>query len=145
METTPIIIDLELDASIEKVWQALTNKNDLDKWFFQVDDFRPETGSHFKFYIGGEEQKYEHICKILSIEENKEFSYSWKYPDYDGTSIVKFELNEAGTNKTHLSFSHSYTEIFGKEKAFLSHQYYIDLWNKKINIALKEYIESETD
>ncbi len=145
METTPIIIDIDLKAPIEKIWKALTNKSDLNEWFFEVDDFELEIGSHFKFYIGGEEEKYEHICKILIIKENREFSYSWKYPDYAGTSIVTFELSKTGINKTHLSFSHACTEIFSRQKAFLSHQYYIDQWNEKINIALKEYVESRME
>lgn len=145
MKTAPIIIDLELNAPVEKVWKALTNKDDLDKWFFQVDNFKPEIGAEFKFYIGGEEQKYEHISKILTMKENREFAYSWKYPDYDGYSIVRFELSKMGIDKTHLSFTHDCTETFDKENPDFAHQNFIDQWHEKINIALKEYVQTNMD
>jgi len=145
METTPVIIDLELNAPVEKVWKALTTKEDLDKWFFQVDDFKPEVGAKFKFYIGGEEQKYEHTCKILTMVKDKEFSYSWKYPDYDGYSIVKFLLSKTNSNNTHLSFTHSCTETFTKENPDFARSNFVDQWGEKINIFLREYVESEME
>lgn len=36
---TPIEIHCEIKSSTEKVWSALTNKVEMKKWYFDIQDF----------------------------------------------------------------------------------------------------------
>jgi uncharacterized protein YndB with AHSA1/START domain len=48
---------------------------------------------------GAKGEKYIHLCKVLEVIENKKISYSWTYKDYQGYSVVTFELFEEGKDK----------------------------------------------
>jgi len=142
MDSKPIIIEEELKAPIEIVWRALTDRAEISQWFFEVDEFEPEVGFNFSFYDGGEEQKYQHICKVLEVETNKKLSYSWTYPDLDGYSTVTFELLSKNNGVTILKFSHEGIESFPQDNPLFTRQSFLDGWRQIISISLKEYVEN---
>jgi len=46
----PIIVKNTYSASIEKVWSAITNVEQMTQWFFNnIPDFRPEIGFATQF------------------------------------------------------------------------------------------------
>lgn len=142
MKDNPIIIEQEMNAPIEKVWYALTNKEAISEWFFEVDDFEPEVGYEFVFYTGGEEQKYKHICKVLEVKKYQKLSYSWQYEDVSGYSVVSFHLSNMGNN-TLLKFKHEGIECFPQQNPLFMRKSFVDGWNEVICDQLKEYVETD--
>ena len=44
MKTEPIILERTLDAPVSKVWKAITDKNEMKQWYFNLADFKAEIG-----------------------------------------------------------------------------------------------------
>lgn len=111
MKNEPLIIRRTYDAPVNQVWQALTDKEKMKQWYFDIPEFKPEVGSVFSFEAGPADKKYLHECKITEIVPNKKIAYTWYYPGYEGQSEVSFELS--GENgKTHLTLTHKGLETF---------------------------------
>lgn len=117
MKNEPLIIERTYDAPIHKVWQALTDKEKMRQWYFDLPDFKPEVGSVFTFEAGPAEEKYLHECKITEIVPNKKIAYTWRYPGYEGQSEVSFELS-GDDGKTHLTLTHKGLESFPQTDVF---------------------------
>ncbi|HEY9362830.1 MAG TPA: SRPBCC domain-containing protein, partial [Chitinophagaceae bacterium] len=45
--SNPIIVEQFIEASPEKVWQALTDKEQMKEWYFDMADFELEEGAVF--------------------------------------------------------------------------------------------------
>ncbi|HEY1009998.1 MAG TPA: SRPBCC domain-containing protein, partial [Daejeonella sp.] len=52
METKPLIVERTYHAPIERVWKAITNKDQMKEWYFDLSEFRAEKGFKFSF-VGG--------------------------------------------------------------------------------------------
>ena len=47
---------------------------------------------NFSFYGKGHKgESYLHLCKIIDVIPEKKLSYSWRYENYPGNSVVTFE------------------------------------------------------
>lgn len=137
-----VVIDENLDAPIDKVWKALTDTDEMDRWYFIMDDFQLEVGSTFTFYSGGEETKYLHICKILEIKPEEKLSYSWRYEDLEGESVVSFYLYKH-EEVTHLKLTHEGLDSFPQDKPDFTVESFRKGWEEIISISLKEYVEAQ--
>lgn len=111
MEHTPLIIEREFNAPIDLVWRAITEKELMEKWYFDIADFALEVGHTFHFEGGEEDKRYMHICEVLEIIPLKKLTYSWSYEGYPGRSFVTFELTALG-EKTLLKLIHKGLESF---------------------------------
>ena len=60
----PIVIKETFNAPIEKVWEAITDKNEMKKWYFDLAEFEPEVGFEFEFTAGEDVKQYLHLCKV---------------------------------------------------------------------------------
>jgi uncharacterized protein YndB with AHSA1/START domain len=91
VQNIPIVQEVILKATVSEVWNALTDKGEMRKWYFDLDEFAPEEGFEFQF-ITGEEGKtmYKHICRIISVIPHEKLVYSWRYEGYRG--IPKSDL-----------------------------------------------------
>src|SRR5256885_16872807 len=114
MNNEPFVIERTYNTPIEKVWKAITDRDLMKQWYFDIAAFKPEVGFEFTFEGGSEEKKYTHLCKVLEIVTNKKLSYSWRYKDYEGNSVVTFELFDEG-DKTRLKLTHEGLETFPKD------------------------------
>ncbi len=142
MEHKPIIVERTFDASVAQVWKAITDKNEMKTWYFDLEEFRPEVGFRFQFTGGpSPEKQYLHLCEITEIVEEKRLTYSWSYDGYAGMSFVTFELNEAG-EKTQLTLTHSGLETFPRDNADFGRHNFEEGWNEIINTSLKNYLEN---
>ncbi len=143
MKNNAITIEQNLKASVTTVWKAITNKDDMEHWYFEIDEFKPETGFRFSFYGGDEEQKFLHECQILDVEVNRRLSYSWRYPDLDGDSVVTFELFSKNTGHTLLILTHDGIETFPQDNPLFSRESFQNGWNEILGTYLKEYVENQ--
>ncbi len=50
----PLVVERTFDAPVALVWKALTDKEDIKRWSFDIPEFAPEVGFEFQFYGGDE-------------------------------------------------------------------------------------------
>lgn len=139
MSHQPFIIERTYSAPVSLVWKAITNKEEMKKWYFDFSEFKPEVGFEFQFMGGTEEKSYLHLCKITEVVENKKLTYSWRYDGYEGNSFVTFELFEEG-NSTRLKLTHAGLETFPAIKDFAKENFEAG-WTEIIGRSLKDHVE----
>ncbi|MCY0976618.1 SRPBCC domain-containing protein [Chryseobacterium wangxinyae] len=139
---TPIVITKKIKAPIEKVWKALTDKNEIPSWYFNIADFEAVVGKSFDFYEPGEEKKYLHRIEILEIIENQKLKHTWFYPLFsDQKTIVTWELeNDEGGTK--VSLTHEGTENLKDLGEGFSEESFTKGWNEIVGQSLKLYMEN---
>ncbi|UGU16161.1 SRPBCC domain-containing protein [Sinomicrobium kalidii] len=140
MKNDPLIIERTLNAPVEKVWKALTDKDHMKQWYFDLAEFHPEVGFEFQFKAGKDEKKYLHLCKITEVIENEKLSYSWRYDGYEGNSHVIFELFPEGS-RTRIKLTHEGLETFPESNPDLAKENFVQGWTYFIGTALPNFVE----
>jgi uncharacterized protein YndB with AHSA1/START domain len=140
METEPFVIERVFEAPISKVWKAITDKEDMKHWYFDLKEFKPEVGFEFQFYGGPADKQYLHLCKVTEVVVGKRITYSWRYDGYAGNSFVTFELFEEGS-KTRIKLTHRGLETFPKDNTDLANENFAEGWTQLIGTSLKSYLE----
>jgi len=139
MEREPIVIERTFNASADKVWQAITDKDKMKQWYFDLAEFKPEVGFEFQFSGGTKEHTYLHLCRITEVIAGKKLTHSWRYDSYPGDSFVTFELFAEG-DKTRVKLTHAGLETFPAEPDFKRENFVMG-WTDIIGRSLKEYLE----
>lgn len=141
MKTEPFVIERTFNAPLQKVWKAITDKEDMKKWYFDLAEFIPKVGFEFEF-MGGEKDKcYLHKCKVTEVEEGKKITYSWRYDGYAGNSFVTWELFDEG-GKTRLKLTHAGLETFPADNPDLAKHNFERGWTSILDTSLKGYLEN---
>src|ERR1700761_5357943 len=122
METAPFVIERTYNAPVDKVWRAITDKDEMKQWYFDLAEFKPEVEFEFTFTGGTEENKYLHLCKITDVVSGRKLTHSWKYDGYEGESFVTFELFGEG-DKAKLKLTHAGLETFPPNPDFARHNF----------------------
>lgn len=136
----PIIVEKTYAASVDRVWSAITNKDEMKKWYFDLNEFKPEVGFEFQFYgVGHEGEKYLHFCKVTEVIPKKKLTYTWEYDNFEGESSVSFELFAEG-DKTKLKLTHRGLGSFPKNKKDFARESFSGGWNELINVSLEKYL-----
>jgi uncharacterized protein YndB with AHSA1/START domain len=141
MKDEPIIVEQTLNATPEKVWNAITDKNEMKKWYFALADFRLEVGFEFQFTGGTEERTYLHLCRITEVIPQKKLTHSWRYDGYEGTSFVMFELFAEGTT-TKVRLTHEGVETFPASNPDFAKKNFVEGWTAIIGTSLVNYIQA---
>lgn len=143
MKNEPFVIERIYNAPVEKVWKAITDRDQMKEWYFDFVEFKPEVGFTFQFSGGPEDRQYLHLCKITEVVPLKKLAYTWKYDGYPGESVVTFELFPDGNN-TRLKLSHEGLETFPAIKnPDFEKKNFVEGWNQIIGTSLKEYVEKK--
>ena len=137
-----MIVEAHCDARAEKIWQALTDNNEMKKWYFDLDEFKPEKGFQFQFQGGTETKTYTHLCEITEVVPYKKLSHTWGYEGYPGNSIVTFELFPE-ENKTRVKVTHEGLETFPSSPDF-ERENFRNGWTAIIGTNLKSFVEKES-
>lgn len=140
MKQESFVIERTYQAPIEKVWLAISDKDQMKKWYFDLDEFKPEVGFEFQFTAGDQEKSYVHLCKITEVVAGKKLTYSWRYEGYPGNSFVTFELFQEG-DKTRLKLTHAGLETFPTGNPAFAKESFARGWNEIIGTSLKKYVE----
>lgn len=138
MNKVNVLKEIILNSKVSKVWKALTDREEMQKWYFDIKEFKPEVGFEFNFTAGDDKRTFLHICKITKIVPQQMISYTWRYDGYEGESVVTFELFPEG-EKTRLKLTHTGIETF-KGPDFAKENFEHG-WNHIIGTSLKEYFE----
>ena len=140
MNTPPFVIERTLDAPPARVWQAITDKEQMKEWYFDLKEFKAEPGFEFQFEGGTKEKSYLHLCKITDVVMEKKLRHSWKYDGYEGISFVTFELFPQGNN-TRLRLTHEGLESFPASNKDFAKENFVTGWTDIIGNKLREYLE----
>ena len=141
MNTEPFVIERVYGAPMDRVWKAISDKDEMKRWYFDVSDFKPEVGFEFQFEGHNEGRTYLHLCKVTEVVKGRKLKYSWAYKGYEGLSFVTFELFAEG-NKTRLKLTHEGIETFPAIPDFKK-QNFIEGWTAIITTSLTTYLEGK--
>lgn len=139
----PVIIERLFDAPVDKVWKALTDKDEMKNWYFDLAAFTPVTGFSFQFYGQGHKgEQYLHLCEITEVSLHKKIAYTWMYQGYKGVSEVSFELfDEQG--KTRLRLTHAGLTSFPAANPDFAESSFREGWTQLIHISLENYLSGK--
>ena len=141
MNKEPFVIERTLNAPVDAVWQAITDRDQMKEWYFDLADFQPVVGFEFQFSGGSEAETYVHLCRVTTVEPGKKLAYTWKYEKYPGESEVTFELFPEG-DKTRVKLTHTGLETF-PDKPDFTRESFAAGWTEIIGKLLKEYVEGK--
>ncbi len=138
---TPITLQYNINAPIEKVWEGLTNKDEMKFWYFDIQDFELEVGRIFNFYEPGGENKYHHQGEILEIIPLQKLKHTWTYPDFsEQKTTVIWEL-QSMDNGALVKLTHEDIENFKDLGEGFSRENFTGGWNSIVGQSLKGYLE----
>lgn len=138
MIANALIVEVKFKETKERLWEALTNPEQMQSWYFNISDFQPKLGYIFSFEGGEPQKRYLHLCKILEVKPTQKLSYSWKYKDYEGESFVSFELLSINQG-TKLTLKHKGLETFTNPD--FEQEKFKEGWNFLLKESLKGYLE----
>ena len=138
-----VIVKETFNASLQKVWEALTDPSKLKQWYFDIGEFRAEVGFEFTFMGQGTSgTPYKHLCQVTEVIPLKKLQYSWKYEGYPGNSLVTFELYEED-KQTHLTLTHLLLEPFPLDNPDLKFENFHEGWSQLIKQILSKFLTGE--
>ena len=141
MNSEPFVIERTYNAPIEKVWHAITNKQAMKQWYFDLKEFKPEVGFEFQFEGGPDDKTYLHLCKVTEVVSGRKLTYSWRYDGYEGNSFVTWELFPEG-QKTRLKLTHAGLESFPASNPDLDKKNFVAGWNDIVGESLRKFLEA---
>lgn len=142
IKNQPVVTERTIPVTVERLWQALTDKEQLRQWFFNLDDFKPEVGFRFRFPgTGHKGEQYMHICEITDVVPLHRLQFSWRYDAHPGYSIVNIELGEKD-NQSWIRLSHHGIETFPKGPDFAAESFQGG-WNEIIGKMLPDFLAKE--
>ncbi|WP_262732844.1 SRPBCC family protein [Gaetbulibacter sp. NE] len=107
-----VTVSQKVNTSIERVWKAITHKDQMKNWYFELEEFLPEKGFKFEFIgYGHTGEQFNHLCEITEVIPLKKLQYSWEYKGYVGKSFVTFYLDENAKSTT-ITVTHEGIETF---------------------------------
>ncbi len=137
----PVIKEVTINAPAAKVWEAITDKDKMKEWYFDIADFKPEVGFQFEF-TGTDKDcvEYKHICTITEVVPGKKLVHTWTYADVPGLSHVTWELFEEG-DTTRLQLTHTGLNTFDQSKPSFRRESFDGGWTHIVQKSIKEYLE----
>jgi len=143
MEDKNLVVERLFKVDRKLVWQAITEKELMKQWYFDLEEFHAVVGFRFEF-MGGEPngKQWKHLCEITEVIPENKLTYSWKYEGYEGISFVTFELFDEGNN-TRLKLTHRGIDSFPAGIPELAIHNFEQGWDHIINISLNEFLEKQ--
>ena len=140
MNNKPVIIEEVFSVPVAKLWEAITVKENMKQWYFDLDNFEATQGFEFRFAGKGHKgETYTHICRITEVIPNKKLQYSWQYEQYEGNSLVTFELWEE-SSKTRIRLTHEGLETFPQNSPDFARESFMHGWMYIITESLRSYL-----
>jgi uncharacterized protein YndB with AHSA1/START domain len=137
--TEAVILERTLNAPVARVWNALTDVDQMREWYFDLKDFKPQVGFEFGFVVEHDGNTYDHRCEVTEVVPQKKIAYSWRYRGHEGNSLVTIELSPDG-DRTRLKLTHSGLESFPQTPAF-ARENFAKGWATIVGTELKQFVE----
>ena len=137
--STPLVKEFHYNVPIEEVWQVLTDKESMKKWYFpQLQKFEPTIG--FKFQFDDNNAEYQKEWIVTKVAEGRTLAHSWAYKGYPGKSEVIFDLTSEG-NETGLKITQTDLDSFPDHPHFKRERFEWG-WDNLLGQNLKRLLES---
>lgn len=140
MKQAPFVIEQTYNAPVEKVWKAITDKDQMKQWYFDLKEFKPEVGFEFQFEGGTDDDVYVHLCKVTEVIVGRKLTHSWRYEGYEGNSFVTWELFPEG-DKTRVKLTHEGLETFPQNDPNFRRESFAAGWTDITGTSLKKFVE----
>lgn len=141
MINEPYVIEKTYNAPLAKVWKAISDKDSMKEWYFNLAEFKAEPGFTFEFTgKGSDGTDYVHACEVKEVIFEKKLSYTWTYRGLRGNSLVTFELFAEG-DKTKLKLTHEGIASFVNYGKDFQKESFAGGWTHIIGKSLKDYVE----
>ena len=141
MDKKIVVIERTYEAPIEIVWEAITDKDQMRQWYFDVSDFKAEVGFQFQFSAEGNGKTYVHKCEVVEVKPITRIAYTWSYEGYIGQSLVTFELFSEDKEKTRLKLTHSGLDTFPKDTSEFSQDNFNEGWESILGKSLSNFVQ----
>lgn len=141
MNAAPIVVEQEYSAAPADVWRAITEAEQMRKWFFEpMQEFRPEVGFETEFIVEVDGTKYPHQWQVREVVPEQRIAYGWRYGGFPGDSTVVWELSqtEAGTR---LVLTHQWHQEFPADQEVFSRESCQGGWEYFLQNSLKKFLE----
>ncbi len=139
----PIIVDQSFNCSIETLWDAITQVDQMRSWFFDnIPSFKPEVGFAVQFNVKTPEREFLHLWEIIEVIPCKKIVYNWRYKNYQGDSTVEFALF-THKDKTILQVISTVLEEFPDDIPEFKRESGVAGWTFFIQDNLKRYLDRE--
>ncbi len=139
----PIIVEEVFDAPVSTVWQAITDVEEMKKWFFaNTESFRPEVGFKTQFEVISQGRVFLHIWEVTEVEPEKSITVHWQYGGYSGNLSVTMGLWKVG-NQTQFRVTCIGIETLPDSVPEFTRESCTAGWNYFIKDRLKSYLESK--
>ena len=136
----PITIEHLYSSSIEAIWSALTDIDEMRQWYFDnIDAFVPEVGSCSRFVVESGGRTFTHLWKVTEVVPQQRISYNWHYEEYDGDSDITFDIVPQGKG-TLVRISMSITKDYPEGIPEFSVKSGIAGWNYLLKERLEPYL-----
>jgi uncharacterized protein YndB with AHSA1/START domain len=137
----PIVVEQTFNASITKVWNAITKLDEMRQWYFNnIPSFEPVVGFETEFNVQSEHRNFQHLWKILKVIPTKKIKYRWRYKDIKGNGFVTFELFEINEH-TMLRITNKGLETFPQDIPEFKRESCEAGWEFFIKKNLKAYLD----
>ena len=140
MTSEPIVIERTLNAPVARVWEALSDIDQMRQWYFDLKEFKPEVGFEFEFVVEHEGTSYHHLCRVTEVVPQQKIAYTWRYKGEPGDSLVTIELFPEDDKKTRVKLTHTGIETFPKTPAY-ARKNFESGWTTLIGSELKQFVE----
>ena len=138
-----ICIEQDFQTSIEAIWSALTDIDEMKKWFFDnIPDFQPKVGFSTQFAVSSESRTFTHRWDVTEVIPQKSITYSWNYIEYPGDSFITFALTEI-KNGVRLNLTIEVVEDFPDNIPEFERASCIGGWNYFLGQQLRGYLEKK--
>ena len=143
MSEKNVIVERVFAADVHTVWSALTEKELMKLWYFDLAEFRAEVGFKFEFLADDLDGKpWNHLCEVTEVVPESKLVHTWTYEGYSGVSYVMWELFAEDQN-TRLKLTHSGIETFPQDVPELAIHNFEMGWDDIFNNSLREFLEKK--
>ncbi len=142
MNNEPVKVETTIDVPVAHVWKALTDKEEMNAWYFSLEEFKAEPGFEFSFEGGNDHARYMHVCKVLEAIPNQVLKHSWSYDGYAGNSFVTWHLFNEG-DAARVLLTHEGLETFPDDQPDFARNNFVEGWNAIVRSSLKNYLEKK--
>lgn len=137
----PIVVEQAFDVPVEKLWGAITDRDQMVRWYFeQIDNFEPVVGHKTEFTVSFEDRDYVHLWEVTEAAPNSRISYSWKHKGIVGDAAVTWELSEQATGSA-LRLTCKGIETFPQDDPAFTRDNCENGWRYFINERLKSFLD----
>lgn len=139
----PLKYERVFNNPIAKVWEAISNRESLKKWYFDfAEDFSLIIGTEFHWSAGSPEGKqWPHKGVITEVIEGKKLAHTWEYPGYEGKGEVVWELTELSATQTKLNLTFIILNPFDTREEDLARKNFRGGWENILFTSLTEFLK----